>query len=214
MRPRLLTRWKDFYFAFDKPAGMPVHRCSDKSIADLSAWIKSQRSLPRCLLPVHRLDRATSGVIMCAAGSKARAKVNEWLNDAKTNKRYIALVAGSPARSAGVFNKPLFDRRRGRLLEAASYYRVRESLPHGFSLLDLELSTGRKHQLRRHLADAGLPIVGDMRYGPKRPKRIPHFPNRLWLHACELQLPDRVITSPLPLELQDHLKLLHGLASC
>jgi 23S rRNA-/tRNA-specific pseudouridylate synthase len=76
----------------------------------------------------------------------------------------------------------------------------------GFSLLELQLVTGRKHQLRKHLADAGLPVVGDARYGPRRPTRVPDFPDRLWLHAWRITLPGRVIEAPLPLELDIHLK--------
>ena len=70
------------------------------------------------------------------------------------------------------------------------------------TLLDLELITGRKHQLRRHLAGIGLPVVGDRRYGPRRsPPLPPGFPDRLWLHAWKLQLPDRLIEARLPTEL-------------
>ena len=65
-----------------------------------------------------------------------------------------------------------------------------------------------REMVRRHLADADLPVVGDVRYGPKRPKRIPGFPNRLWLHAWRLTLPDRVIEAPLPEALEAHLLLL------
>ena len=72
------------------------------------------------------------------------------------------------------------------------------------TLLELRLITGRKHQLRRHLAQAGMPIVGDKRYGPKRPLRVPGFPGRLWLHAHTLTIGEKVITAELPPALETH----------
>ena len=204
MTPRLLTRFGDVFYAYDKPAGMAVHQNSE-DIPDLVTWLKKQRSLPRDLRPGHRLDRPTSGVVLCGAGRKARAQIAAWLEEA--DKVYLALVAGTPPTESGAFNDPLSDARRKRPLDAHTLYQVKERLG-GFTLLELRLVTGRKHQLRRHLADAGMPVVGDDRYGPKRPARVPGFPGRLWLHAACLTLPDRVITSPLPTGLQQHLDLL------
>ncbi len=205
MPPRLLTRFEDRYYAFDKPAGMAVHPNAE-GIPDLVGWMGQQRSLPKSLRPGHRLDRATSGVVLCGAGRAARARIAEWLSGPAT-KLYLALVAGDPPGEEGAFDTPLFDRRRKRRLEAQTQFRVKERLG-GFSLVELELTTGRKHQLRRHLADAGLPVVGDTRYGPKRPRRVPGFPNRLWLHACQITLPEREIVAPLPPELKEHIDLL------
>jgi len=203
--PRLLTRFGDAYFAFDKPEGMAVHPNAEGS-PNLVSWIKAQRSLPRDLKPGHRLDRPTSGVVLCGAGRAARAQIQAWFNEGVT-KHYLALVAGAPAADEGAFSAPLYDARRKRPLVAQTVYRVRQRLQ-GFTLLELQLVTGRKHQLRRHLADADLPVVGDVRYGPKRPKRIPGFPNRMWLHAWRLTLPDRVIEAPLPETLEAHLQQL------
>ncbi len=202
--PRLLTRFGDVFYAFDKPAGMAVHQNAE-DIPDLVTWLKRQRSLPRDLKPGHRLDRPTSGVVLCGAGRSARAQIAAWLQGAE--KTYLALVAGAPTEDEGSFDEPLHDARRRRPLEARTLYRVRERLQR-FTVLELQLVTGRKHQLRRHLADAGLPVVGDTRYGPKRPARVPGFPGRLWLHAWRLTLPDRVIEAPLPEGLGTHLGLI------
>jgi 23S rRNA-/tRNA-specific pseudouridylate synthase len=203
--PRLLTRFDDVFFAYDKPEGMAVHQNAE-GLPDLVSWLKRQRSLPRDLKPGHRLDRATSGVVLCGAGRGARAQIASWLS-ADHGKHYLALVAGKPEADEGAFEAPLYDDRRGRLMEAKTVYTVRQRLE-GFTLLELELVTGRKHQLRRHLADAGLPVVGDGRHGPKRPKRVPGFPGRLWLHAWKLRIGERVIEASLPAELAAHLELL------
>jgi 23S rRNA pseudouridine955/2504/2580 synthase len=203
--PRLLTHFGDAFFAFDKPSGMAVHPNAE-GIPDLVSWLKKQRSLPRDLKPGHRLDRPTSGVVLCGARRAARAQIAKWLSEG-ADKHYLALVAGTPPADEGVFDTPLYDARRQQPLAAETRFRVRQRLQ-GFTLLELQLVTGRKHQLRRHLADMGLPVVGDERYGPKRPKRIPGFPDRLWLHAWRLALPDRVIEAPLPEALEAHLRLL------
>ena len=200
-RPRLLTRFQDVYYAFYKPAGMAVHP-STEDVPNLVGWLATQRSFPKALKPVHRLDRGTSGVVLCAAGKKGRAQANEWLS--QSSKKYLALVAGFPSQKQGIFDSPLFDRRRGKNRAAATTFEVRTYFG-GFTLLELEILTGRKHQIRRHLADAKLPVVGDSRYGPKHQKPVPEFPNRLWLHAETLQLPHRTIVAPLASELQEHL---------
>ena len=206
MTPRLLTRFGDHFYAFDKPAGMAVHQNAE-GLPDLVTWIKKQKALPNNLKPGHRLDRATSGVVLCGAGGPARASIGRWMSEG-TTKRYLALVAGVPKDEKGAFTQPLKDARRKKTLAAITRYRIREGL-RGFTLLELELVTGRKHQLRRHLAHAGLPVVGDTRYGPRKPKRIPHFPDRLWLHAWRLTLPDgRDLTAPLPDLLEHQLQQL------
>lgn len=206
MTPRLLTRFDDVLYAYDKPAGMAVHPTSE-DLPDLVTFLAGQKSLPRGLKPAHRLDRATSGVVLCAVGRAGRAKASELL--ALSTKTYVALVAGDPVEEAEI-DRPIED--RGRTLEAVTRFRVLERFP-GFALLELELVTGRRHQLRRHLSDIELPVVGDNRYGPKRPKRVPGFPGRLWLHAQRLDLPERRIEAPLPPALADHLALLRGLKS-
>lgn len=206
MDPRLLTRFGDRFFAFHKPSGMAVHPNNENS-PDLVSWIKSNKSYPRDLRPAHRLDKPTSGVVLCGAGKKARSEISTWMASEDCSKHYIALVAGEPKQAEFQLNHPLKDSRRGRDLPAHTHCRVLHS-NQGFSLVELELKTGRKHQLRRHLSHAGFPIVGDERYGPKRPRRIPKFPNRLWLHAWQLNLPNRQIVAPLPLSLSEHLSHL------
>ena len=205
--PRLLTRFGDVFYAFDKPAGMAVHPTGTE-IPDLVTWIKSQRSLPRTLKPGHRLDRATSGVVLCGSTSKARAQIGDWMREGSC-KQYLALVAGVPPEEEGVWNAPLFDLRRKKTLACETRYSTRQTWGK-FSHLELELVTGRRHQLRRHLADAGLPMVGDTRYGPKRPARVSGFPGRLWLHAWRLTVEGRVIEAPLPAALEEHLAALQA----
>jgi 23S rRNA-/tRNA-specific pseudouridylate synthase len=204
-QPRLLTKFGDVFYAFNKPEGMASHQNSEETL-DLVTWMKAQKSLPHSLRPAHRLDLATSGIVLCGAGRKARAQASEWLQDEAT-KEYLVLVAGAPDEDSGKFSAPLYDRNKKKSQPCETIFRVQERL-NGFALLEVELVTGRKHQIRRHLSAAGFPVVGDKRYGPKKPKRVPGFPNRLWLHAWRLTIPGKVIESPLPEELEAHLELL------
>jgi len=206
-KPRLLTKFGDVFYAFEKPEGMASHQNAEKTI-DLVRWIKGQKSLPNSLKPAHRLDLATSGIVLCGAGRKARSQISDWLAG-ESIKEYLVLVAGAPKEDAGKFNTPLFDRNKKKSQDCETIFRVQERFD-GFTLIEVELVTGRKHQIRRHLASANLPVVGDKRYGPKRPKRVPGYPNRLWLHAWRLTIPGKVIECPIPLELQEHLKLLRA----
>lgn len=133
---------------------------------------------------VHRLDREVSGILVFARSMAAKNALQEQWD--RVEKHYLALVHGVPPQSEGTFSSYLIengvhrvhsttDPKRGRLSQTA--YKV---LGHskGVSLLDINLLTGRKHQIRVHLADHNLPIVGDKKYGGKRPGE-----RRLALHA-------------------------------
>lgn len=136
---------------------------------------------------VHRLDREVSGILVFARSEAAKNSLQEqWAN---VEKHYLALVHGLPREPEGTFSSYLVengvhsvysttDPARGKLSQTA--YRL---LGHaqGISLLDINLLSGRKHQIRVHLAENNLPIVGDAKYGAKDP----HV-RRLALHAKSL----------------------------
>jgi 23S rRNA-/tRNA-specific pseudouridylate synthase len=204
---RLLTRFGDHFYAFFKPAGWLTHGAGTDA-PDLVTWILAQSGLPRNLRPVHRLDVDTSGVVLCAT-HRGRAEACGWFADRKAHKTYLALVAGR-ARSKGVIRHAL---REGKgTIPAETRYITAERLG-GFTLVEVSPITGRKHQIRRHLASVGLPVVGDTRHrGSFRP--VPAFPGRLWLHATVLRVPfgegDREIRSPVPPELEATLVALRA----
>lgn len=206
--PSLLAE-ADGVWAIDKPAGWVVHAARAGEQHDLRAWLASQAVLPRGLEPLHRLDRETSGVVLYAADPAVRARVQVWFQQGKVHKTYLALVAGKAHRK-GVIRRALAPDHPGPPQAALTRYRVAEWLG-GFTLVRVLPETGRKHQVRRHLAGIGLPIVGDERHGPRRPRRVPGYPGRLWLHACQLDLPDGAhFEAPLPPELEAHLAVLRA----
>lgn len=133
---------------------------------------------------VHRLDREVSGILVFARSMKAKNALQEQWD--RVEKHYLALVHGHPKETEGVFSSYLIengvhsvhstnDTRRGKLSHTAY-----EVLGHskGVSLLDINLLTGRKHQIRVHLSENELPIVGDAKYGEKKSGA-----KRLALHA-------------------------------
>ncbi|MCB9759708.1 MAG: RluA family pseudouridine synthase [Alphaproteobacteria bacterium] len=203
--PRVLFTDGDLY-AVAKPAGWPVHP-NDGHDDDLLGWLR--RSVPgsEALAPVHRLDLATSGLVLFAKSAERRAQLAATFARGEVLKTYLAVVHGR-ARSKGVVQRALKDGRRGRPLRAITRYR-RVSLLGSFTLVELNPSTGRKHQLRRHMQGIGHPIVGDPRYGPATFRPVPAFPGRLWLHAATLELPEGLrIACPLPPLLAEHLDIL------
>lgn len=206
--PQILRR-EGALFALEKPAGFASHPTGDPSIPDVITWAIEEAGAPAGLAPVHRLDRDTSGVLLASDDPALRASLGALFAEGAVVKRYRALVHGR-CNAKGIVRRALADARRGRPLEAVTRYR-RLAIYGRVSLLEARPETGRQHQIRRHLAGIGHPIVGDARYGPRRPPPVAGFPGRLWLHAGAIELPDgRAFEAPLPPELEAHLALLEA----
>jgi RluA family pseudouridine synthase len=189
-----------------KPSGLAAHP-TGTNVPDVITWALEHAGAPPELAPVHRLDRETSGVMVCATDPALRAELGERFARGEVEKRYRALVHGR-THAKGILRRPLPDGRRGRPLPAVTRYRCVERLGR-VSLLEVRPETGRTHQIRRHLAGVGHAIVGDERYPPPRFSPVAGFPGRLWLHAISVALPDgRTFVAPLPDELAEHLALL------
>jgi 23S rRNA-/tRNA-specific pseudouridylate synthase len=134
---------------------------------------------------VHRLDVGTSGVCLFAKTPSAAARWGRALAGAE--KRYLALARGVWS-ARGVVNRALPGERTGRVL-STRYRRLEVTL--GQSLLEVVPETGKKHQIRRHLAGIGHPIVGDARYGHAPTNR--HFAeryglDRAFLHCARIEI--------------------------
>ncbi len=138
---------------------------------------------------VHRLDRDTSGVLVFARTEAAKRQLQDHWDE--TEKHYLAVVHGAMATKDGTFTSYLTENAAFRVystpdpaqgLLSSTAYRVIREMP-AFSVLDIVLLTGRKHQIRVHLSEQGHPVVGDDKYG--RPRDSHKF---LALHARSLAL--------------------------
>jgi 23S rRNA pseudouridine1911/1915/1917 synthase len=181
----------------------------------LSDYIKKENPKNRLFI-IHRLDRETSGVMMFAKSEKIQRLMQESWNDTIKERTYVALVEGIPEPPTGTITSYLKESKalivyssqnpeHGQL--AITNYSVKKTTEDGYALLELELETGRKNQIRVHMQDIQHPIVGDSKYGSQS-----NPINRLGLHAERLAF-DHPITSenmqfvaPLPKVFQTFFK--------
>jgi 23S rRNA pseudouridine1911/1915/1917 synthase len=213
----------------DKPAGLVVHPAPGHQSGTLVNALLGRDGgaafggIAGVRRPgiVHRLDRDTSGLLMVARQDGAQASLMGQLKARRVKKTYIALVRGSVSAAVGRIEAPIGrdPKHRTRMgvvpdgRPATTGYRVRERFA-GWTLLELDLVTGRTHQIRVHLDAIGHPIAGDPVYGTGTSRRGPAGLERLFLHAWRLELTSPTdghlirATAPLPPELSSVLDRL------
>lgn len=158
---RLLQDAGEFSVWF-KPAGMYSQGSKWGDHCAIDRWVARELKPERPAFTVHRLDRAASGLILIAHQKRSAAALAALFASRAIDKRYRVGVHGEfPADAAGIHFTTALDSRpaRSHALRLA-YDAARQQ-----SLLEVRLATGRKHQIRRHLAGAGFPVVGDPLYG-------------------------------------------------
>jgi RluA family pseudouridine synthase len=227
--PRHVLYEDDDLIAVDKPPGMAAQATVGDAVHDLFAQLRRflaarDGGVPYLALH-HRLDRGTSGVMLFAKRRRANRGLAEALAGQRVRKVYHALSAAvspeppsvswtvknflSPLREAGDGRRVVAVASGGRLAETE--LRPLQWFP-GAVWVEAVPKTGRTHQIRVHLADSGLPVLGDARYGPGAAPRIPA--PRLMLHALSLTLEHPVtgealcLESPLPEDFRDEVRFL------
>ncbi len=158
----------------DKPAGMPIEATRTGSRGTLHDWLVRARG---AAFVTHRLDAATSGLIVVARDARAQAALNHMFADHAIRRRYLAVVTPPPSWDQRTLDESLDGR------AAITHARVAARAA-AAAVLVLRLETGRSRQIRRHLAGAGYPVVGERADGERTSER-------LLLHAFELGLPAR-----------------------
>ena len=189
----------------NKPAGLAVQ--GGKGIKSSLDKILAEIRTPPPLL-VHRLDKDTSGLLLAAKTREDAAIFSRLITNRKAVKQYVAVCSGRPVKDEGVITQELLI--RGSMKSSETRYRVIKSgtlapqEAQEYSVLEIELGTGRMHQIRRHLAMNGNPVLGDDKYGDfslNKKLRKSIGLKRLLLHASRLVIRDEYnldISAPLP----------------
>ena len=225
-KPLPLVFEDEFFMVVNKPAGRAVHGGSGVDFGVIEQ-LRAQRPELKMLELVHRLDRETSGLLLVAKKRSVLTALQDMMRGARVEKRYFALVAGQWPNPLQHVRVPLLKyltengERRVRVSEAGkpahSIVRLLKRWRH-FSLLEVELKTGRTHQIRVHLSHLGFPIVGDDKYGdfPLNRMLVGDGLRRMFLHAAKLAFihpmkgGELMFDAPLPAELQSFVARLDG----
>jgi tRNA pseudouridine32 synthase/23S rRNA pseudouridine746 synthase len=156
---------KGHYSVWNKPCGMLSQGSKWGDHCTVTRWAEQHLRPERNAFVVHRLDRAANGLIIVAHEKQAAAKLSGLFQTRHIDKRYRIWVVGEfPSRATAEqpikVTQSLDDR------EACSYFnRLHYDDVHNQTLIDVKIDTGRKHQIRRHVAGLGYPVVGDRLYG-------------------------------------------------
>jgi len=233
--------YEDEYLAvINKPAGMVVHPGAGVQSGTLANAIAYHFSLGAPALAggtpnearigiVHRLDKDTSGLIVVAKTDEMHEALSEQFRQRLVYKSYVALVHGSPDQNTGKIDAPIGRNKHNRLRmkvaahgrSALSLWRVRKRYGK-FTLLEVEIKTGRTHQIRVHMGYINHPVVGDEIYNEGRDNTVADMNvrkaiaslNRFFLHAEKLSFThpktgeELEFHQTLPTELNDFLSLL------
>lgn len=175
--------------AINKPAGLLSVATANENKKHALAMLRNQLSRPKRsvkLWPVHRLDRDTSGVLLFATSREIREVVHEKWSSAE--KTYLAIVEGCPNPSQGTIDQPLWMNPEKYHMNVGLHPEAKNAITHfntlkttnNRALLEVQIETGRQHQIRAHLSWLGHPVIGDSRYGRDG--------LRLGLHALRLNV--------------------------
>lgn len=209
----------------NKPAGVAVHGGSGLAFGVIEALRAARPELTELEL-VHRLDRDTSGVLVLAKRRAALREMHAALREREMTKRYLSLVCGRWGLGKKTLDLPLLtNQKQGgeRMVRvhpegqsAHSIFVPKQHFGRLATLMDIEIGTGRTHQIRVHAAYAGHPVAGDEKYGDKacNDSLRPFGLKRMFLHAQSLQFvrpgtsEQFMIAAPLSDELQSVLNKL------
>lgn len=226
-RDRVIYRDQDL-LVLDKPAGMPTQptpaRYKGTVYAELQKLLgDTQRRAPRPSIGmVQRLDQDTSGVMVFSIHPRAHKKMTEHFRGREIDKKYWAMVYGIPDEEEGAFISQLARRRSSNLMvsvekggkQAETRYRLLKSM-HDVSLVEVDLVTGRSHQVRAHFAEAGLPLLGDAAYGGPQlvgdvavPRQMLHARSLAFSHPVTSE--NLLFNAPLPEDFANVLRSLEA----
>jgi tRNA pseudouridine65 synthase len=187
----------EYLIAINKPHGLLVHRSPIAADVEEFALQMLRDQVGLKVNPVHRLDRATGGILLFALNKEVEIAMQQQFSDNRVSKNYLAIVRGHTPDTEDI-DYPL-RKENGALQEAFTSYvtlnRAELPVPSGkhetsrYSLVDVKPSTGRMHQIRKHLSHVNHPIIGDTTHGCNKQNKL--FREKwtmttLLLHASKL----------------------------
>lgn len=198
----------DVVLVIDKPAGLmvePDRNGHPNLLQEVKKYLKAKLPSDQELYAqhIHRLDRPVSGIVLFAKQRSVLKNLSEQFAERRVKKQYQALTNHAPEVKSGLLEHwhrkekkkaMLYDHEIEYSEKAILNYEVTELKPDRF-LWDIELHTGKYHQIRVQLSDTGCPILGDSLYG----STIPYRPNSIALHACRLSFLHPVTNEQLDL---------------
>ena len=209
----------DDIIAINKPPGLLVHPSRIAADATESAMQNLRDQIGHWVYPVHRLDRKTSGVLVFALNKEVQSQLNLSFKESSVVKRYIAIVRGF-TEDEGEIDYALTNL-EGKTQEAKTTYKTlkKTEIPLAFgkhqtsrySLIELFPSTGRYHQLRKHMAHIFHPIIGDRPHGCNKQNKLfknEFGMNEMLLHAQSLSFEHPITKVELKLEASFHAEFL------
>ncbi len=220
-RPEIIDQ-REGFIVFNKPAGLLTHPAggNNKEVSlrdtlvklypDVLLWGEESRQGI-----VHRLDKVTSGLIVCAYEQKTFSDLKNEFSTRSIKKSYMAVVENPVSSNKGIVNAPIGPDPRNKAKqkvvksgrEAITQYEV-VSYNGELSLVSIDLITGRKHQIRTHLEYLGNPILNDKLYGANLPNEIPHYAIALHSYKLEFRLNNREFSYKI--DLPDYIEKLYN----
>lgn len=215
VKPPFRVLWQDQYLLVtEKPVGLitagegitrrpTMHKLVDQYVKDASKGAQSA-------FPVHRLDKEVGGLVVFAKSEEIQEKLKE--NWRQFSKKYIAVTEQKPKEDSGVIETSLVERDLKMFVVDKAGPDTREAITHynykgkigKYHLVEVELATGKKNQIRVHLAHIGCPIVGDYKYGADKT-----YKRQIRLMATQLYLKHPVTGKDLAFEIKPSTIFLH-----
>ncbi|MDO4924137.1 MAG: RluA family pseudouridine synthase [Turicibacter sp.] len=198
----------DHLLIINKPAGLMVHpdqKDGMNTLVNAVAYYYQENQIHHRIRYIHRLDTDTSGGMIFAKHYLAHSLMDYWLSEKKIKRWYLALVSGRLKSKKGKINAPIGkDRHHGARRrvakngdEAVTLYQLKQQFK-DYALVELELKTGRTHQIRVHMSYLGHPLLGDVLYGG--PAKFGPL-KRQALHSSRIEMKHPITQEPLKFEI-------------
>lgn len=198
----------DHLLIINKPAGLMVHpdqKDGMNTLVNAVAYYYQENQIHHRIRYIHRLDTDTSGGMIFAKHYLAHSLMDYWLSEKKIKRWYLALVSGRLQSKKGKINAPIGkDRHHGARRrvakngdEAVTLYQLKQQFK-DYALVELELKTGRTHQIRVHMSYLGHPLLGDVLYGG--PAKFGPL-KRQALHSSRIEMKHPITQEPLKFEI-------------